>query len=148
MNFVWLVVEANDRLRFAPPEDPEPSGALRADPRTHDPDGEPAWVSLALAPPGVSIPFDDPAVSGALRRTLAGPPRRLVTTLLRDEVRFAGALMAADDRAGLRGNPFARIFPARTFRVERGVLGRVAAPTGPGIARYAGGAPWPWDSFS
>jgi hypothetical protein len=104
-------------------------------------------VSLALAPEGVSIPFDDPAVSGALRRTLADPRHRLVTTLLRDEVRFAGALLAADDRGRLHQNPFARIFPARVFHVGPGVLGSIAPPTGPGIARYAGGAPWPWDRF-
>src|SRR5436190_12548903 len=138
MRFVWLIVE-DDRLRFAPGDAPEPAEALRADSRTHDPDGGPAWVSLALAPPGVSIPFDDPAVSGALRAILAGPPRRLVTTLLRDEVRFAGAMVAADERAKLGANPFARIFPARVFHVDRGVLGSIPPPTGPGIARYVGG---------
>ena len=147
VSFVWLVVEPPNGLRFVPPDEPEPPGALRADPRTHEPEGDAAWVSLALAPEGVSIPFDDPAVSGSVRRTLAGPPRRLVTTLLRDEVRFVGALVAADDRAGVRENAFGRIFPARVFRVERGVLGSMAPPTGPGIARYAGGAPWPWDRF-
>ena len=146
MSWIWLSVEG-DELRFVPGDEPEPDGALRADPRTHDLNGDPAWVALALAPAGVSIPFDDPAVSGALRRLLAGPPPRLATTLLRDEVRFAGALLAADERAELCENPLARIFPARTFRVGRGVLGRVSPPTGPGIARYAGGAPWPWDRF-
>jgi hypothetical protein len=147
VSFVWLVLEPDDGLRFVSGEEPEPPGALRADPRTHDPEGDPAWVSLALAPRDVSLHFDDPAVSGALRRALSGPPRRLVTTLLRDETRFVGALVAADDRDELRGNPFAAIFPARTFRVGPGVLGSIAAPTGPGIARYAGGAPWPWDRF-
>ena len=146
MSFVWLVPE-DDGLRFAPAEAEEPPGALRADPRTYDPDGKPAWVSLALAPGTASIPFDDPAVSQALRRILAGRPRRLVTTLLRDEVRFAGGLVAADEREDLHENPFARIFPTRVFRVGRGVLGTIAPPTGPGIARYTGGAPWPWDQF-
>jgi hypothetical protein len=147
MSWVWLVVEG-DELRFTPGEEREPEGALRADPRVHDPAGDPAWVSLALAPPGVSIPFDDPAVSGALRRLLAGAPPRVVTTLLRDEVRFAGALVAGDEHADPCESPFARIFPARSFRVGAGVLGRLPSPTGPGIARYAGGAPWPWDRFA
>jgi len=147
MSWIWLVVEGEE-LRFAPGEEPEPEGALRADPRTHDPAGDPAWVSLALAPEGVSLPFDDTAVSGALRRLLAGPSRRLVTTLLRDEVRFAGALLAADAPEDLAENPFARIFRARVLQVGSGVVGSISAPTGPGIARYAGGAPWPWDRFA
>ena len=146
MSWIWLVVEGDD-LRFVPGEEPEPEGALRADPRAHDPNGDPAWASLALAPEGVSLPFDDTAVSGALRRVLAGPSRRLVTTLLRDEVRFAGALFAADERVPLDDDPFARIFPARVLEVGPGVLGRLPPPAGPGIARYAGGAPWPWDRF-
>ncbi|HEX6701944.1 MAG TPA: hypothetical protein VF101_14550 [Gaiellaceae bacterium] len=146
MSWAWLVVR-DDELRFVSSDEPEPEGAFRVDPRVHDAKGDPAWVSLVRAPRGVSIPFDDPAVSGALRDLLAGPPRRAVTTLLRDEVRFAGALLAADDGARLRPNSFARIFPARVFRVEAGVLGRRPWPTGPGIARYAGGAPWPWDRF-
>ena len=146
MSWIWLVVEG-DELRFVSGEEREPKGALRADPRAHDPAGDPAWVSLVLAPDGVSLPFDDTSVSGALRRLLAGPRRRLVTTLLRDEVRFAGALLAADEPEELAENPFARIFRARVLQVGRGILGRVAPPTGPGIARYGGGAPWPWDRF-
>ena len=146
MSWIWLVVEG-DELRFVPGEEREPKGALRADPRAHDPAGDPAWVSLVLAPDGVSLPFDDTSVTGALRRLLAGPPRRLVTTLLRDEVRFAGALLAADEPEELAENPFARIFRARVLQVGSGILGRVAPPTGPGIARYGGGAPWPWGRF-
>jgi hypothetical protein len=146
MSWVWLVVDG-EQLRFAPADEPEPAGALRADPRTHDPEGAPAWVSLALAPGDMSIPFDDPAVSHALRAVLAGPPKRLVTTLLRDEVRFAGGLVAADDRSGLP-NPFSLLYPARVFPVGPGLLGGIPPPTGPGIARYAGGAPWPWNRFA
>jgi hypothetical protein len=146
MSWIWLVVEPQG-LRFVPADEPEPEGALRADPRAHDPSGDPAWVSLTLAPEGVSLPFDDPAVAGALRCVLAGPPPRLVTTLLRDEVRFAGALVAADDPAEPAESPFARIFPTRLLQVDVGVLGRVPLPAGPGIARYAGGKPWPWDRF-
>jgi hypothetical protein len=32
------------------------------------------------------------------------------------------------------------------LRVERGFVGEMPAPTGPGIQRYSG-APWPWDEF-
>ena len=47
--------------------------AVRMDQRLLDPDGPPAWVWLVLVPPEVAPLFDDPAVSQALRRVLAGP---------------------------------------------------------------------------
>jgi hypothetical protein len=45
------------------------------------------------------------------------------------------------------GDPFARIFPGTLLEVERGLLGSVAAPTGPTIERHGSGNPWPWDRF-
>ena len=120
--------------------------AAKVDARVVDPDGAAAAVSLVLAPSGVRLPFDDAAVQGARRAVLAGPPRRVVSTLVRGDSLFAGAITAMDGE-GPFDDPFERVFPARGLRVGRGLLGRVAAPCGPVIERYGGGNPWPWDRF-
>jgi hypothetical protein len=117
------------------------------DARVVDQGGAPAVVSLVLAPPGVRLPFDDVAVQDARRAVLAGPPRRLVSTLLRGDSIFAGAITAAVDDAPFE-DPFARVFPGRRLRVGPGLLGAVPTPTGPVIGRYGGGNPWPWDRFT
>ena len=48
--------------------------AVRADARVVDPSGAAAAVSLVLVPRDRAPLFDDPAVSGALRAVLSGPP--------------------------------------------------------------------------
>jgi hypothetical protein len=48
----------------------------------------------------------------------------------------------------LHDDPFAMIYPAMLLAVEAGILGSLAAPTGPTIERYGSGNPWPWDSFN
>ena len=125
-----------------------PAGALGTDVRAVDRAGEPAWVSLALAPPGLRLLLDDPAVSWALRRVLAGPAREVVSTLTLDAATIGGALTAvrAPSASALLDDPFRRLFPTRVLRVEVGFLGRMPAPVGPVIQRYAG-SPWPWDRF-
>jgi hypothetical protein len=102
-----------------------------------------------LAPPRARLPFDDPAVQGARRAVLAGPPRRLVSTLLRGDSIFAGALTGLPDGEpdGLVDDPFGRVFPARLLHVGPGLLGAMPPPAGPVIERYGSGAPWPWDRF-
>jgi hypothetical protein len=125
--------------------------ALRVDGRIVDGDGEAAWVSLVLAPEGVRLPFDDVVVQQARRDFLAGVPADAVSTLLRDNSTFAGAITVArgpDARHALRRDPFARIFPARILQVDSGLLGRVPAPVGPSIERYGSENPWPWERFS
>ncbi len=133
---------------FASDADP-PSGERKVDARAIDPEGAPALASLVLPPDGVTILFDDPAVSGALRGALAAPWPDVLSTLVVESSRFAGALTAVrdGDRARLASDPFARIFPAELVEVGRGLLGRTPAPTGPVIQRYGGGNPWPWDRF-
>jgi hypothetical protein len=124
--------------------------ALRVDEHLIDPDGAPAWISLVLAPPGIRLPFDDLAVQRARRLVLMRPPLPAVSTLLRDDSHFEGAITVArgrDAKRWLEDDPFARIFPRTLFEVERGLLGAVAAPTGPTIERYGSGNPWPWDRF-
>jgi hypothetical protein len=126
-------------------------GALRVDERLVDPDGAAAAISLVLAPPGIRMPFDDLAVQQARRLVLLHPFPAAVSTLLRHDSHFEGAITVArspTERHRLRDDPFARIFPSRLLAVEAGVLGSVAPPTGPTIERYGSGNPWPWDRFA
>lgn len=124
--------------------------ALRVDERLVDPAGPPAWISLVLPPAGIRLPFDDLAVQQARRLALALPFPAAISTLLRDDSHFEGAITVArspTDKHRLRDDPFARIFPARLLAVEGGILGSVPAPTGPTIERYGSDNPWPWDRF-
>jgi hypothetical protein len=121
--------------------------ARRVDGRIVSPDGEATWISLVLPPPGVRLPFDDLAVQQARRAVLAAPPIDAVSTLLRDDSHFEGAITAGPLER-LADDPFARVFPARVLRVGPGVLGRAPAPCGPTIERYGSAEPWPWDRFS
>jgi hypothetical protein len=124
--------------------------ALRVDERLIDPRGGPAWISLVLSPGGVRLPFDDLAVQHARRLVLGRPPLAAVSTLLRDDSHFEGAISvvrSAEDLRWLRDDPFARIYPAELLAVGAGILGSVGAPTGPTIERYGSGNPWPWDRF-
>jgi hypothetical protein len=124
--------------------------ALRVDERLIDPDGSAAWISLVLPPPGVRLLFDDPAVQQARRLILVYPFPAAVSTLLRDDSHFEGAITVTHSAAQehrLHDDPFARIFPSRLLAVEGGILGSVPPPTGPTIERYGSGNPWPWDRF-
>jgi hypothetical protein len=122
--------------------------AVRIDQRLLDPDGPPAWVSLVLIPPEVAPLFDDPAVSQAMRRVLAGPPFAATSTLVRDAVHFAGAVTVeqGDRPDRLADDPFARLHRARVLRVGAGLFGHVPPPAGPAIQRYSG-KPWPASGF-
>jgi hypothetical protein len=125
--------------------------ALRVDGRLIDPQGSAAWISLVLAPSGVRLAFDDLAVQHARRLVLLHPFPAGVSTLLRDDSHFEGAITVVrgtEDRQRLRDDPFARIFPARLLAVQAGILGGVPPPTGPTIERYGSGNPWPWDQFN
>ena len=126
----------------------KPVGALGIDARAVDPHGEPAWVSLALAPDRIRTLFDDPAICQAMRMVLTGPPVDVMSTLVRDPSTIGGAFTAVHGLTpdGLADDPFTRVFPRVLLRVERGFVGRMPSPTGPGVQRYAG-APWPWDRF-
>lgn len=132
-----------------PPHERPPVPAAKVDARAIDPAGSGGRISLVLAPRGVRLPFDDLAVQGARRAVLAGPPRRLVSTLVRGESIFAGAITALPDGEPdtLVDDPFARVFPARRLEVAAGLLGAMPMPAGPVIERYGSGNPWPWDRF-
>ena len=124
--------------------------ALRVDERLIDPSGEAAWISLVLPPAGVRLAFDDLAVQQARRLVLRQPFPAAVSTLLRDDSHFEGAITVARSAVELqrlREDPFVRIFPSRLLWVEAGILGSAPPPTGPTIERYGSGNPWPWDRF-
>lgn len=78
---------------------------------------------------------------------LARPWPVAVSTALVDWSRIAGALTLATSRAELEDDPFARVFPRTILRIPEGSLGTVPAPTGPCLARYGSGNPWPWDRY-
>lgn len=128
------------------PERPVPT-ALRIDRRMVDGEGaaDLTWLSLATGPP---LPFDDPIVTGALRRRLAIAWPGAMSTLLVDWHTIGGALTAGRRRAAVVDDPFSAAFPRRLLRVEAGLLRRTPAPTGPGVTRYGSGNPWPWDVYA
>jgi hypothetical protein len=97
------------------------------------------------------MPFDDLAVQQARRRILTGSFPAAVSTLLRDDSHFEGAITVARssaDKHRLRDDPFARIFPAIILAVDAGILGSAPPPAGPTIERYGSSNPWPWDRFT
>ena len=89
--------------------------ALRVDERLIDPHGAAGWISLVLPPSGVRLAFDDLAVQQARRLVLLHPFPAAVSTLLRDDSHFEGAITvvrSAENKQRLRDDPFARIFPS------------------------------------
>ena len=125
-------------------------GASKVDAAVVDPGGPAAWVSCCLAPPDAGLPFDDPAVSAALRAVLERPAFDLVSTLLVGSSHFVGSLVAVqgDDPRPLAEDPFARLFPPRLLRVSPGLFGRTLLPVGPGTQRWGSSSPWPADGFA
>lgn len=132
------------------PDHDGPEGAARIDARAIDPGGPTAEVSLALAPAGVSLLFDDVAVSQAIRAVLSMPSADACSTLTLGDDRFVGAVTVVhgDDTSRLRFDPFGLLVPARIFRVDAGLFGWMPAPAGPVTQRYGAGNPWPWDRFT
>lgn len=126
-----------------------PERAAKVDPRAIDADGQEALVSLVLAADGAWLPFDDPAVSGAIRAVLALPAPDVLSTLLLGDDRFVGALTAVHGPVTQRldHDPFGAIFPALRLWVGAGLLGHMPPPVGPSMQRYGSGSPWPWERF-
>ena len=128
-------------------DQPTPTAA-KIDARAIDAAGDGGWVSLVIAPPGLFLPFDDPAVAQATRMVLSMTPPDVFSTLVEGDARCRGALTAMHGERGRLGyDPFANLFPAVALRVGPGILGRMPAPVGPSIQRYGGANPWPWDRF-
>ena len=137
----WLAV-------WRQPDAPVPR-ALRADPRAFARDGEAAWVSLAWAPEGFRLLYDDPAVQRARQVVLEGLPPDAVTGLGSDPSHLGGALTARRGPDALRllaGDPFARLLPAALLAVERGLIAGPQPLPSLVLERY-GGRQWPGDRF-
>ncbi len=122
--------------------------ALRVDERIVAPGGPATWLSWCRSPDHGDVAFDDAAVTGAIRRCLAGPWPVAVSTALVDWSRLGGALRLGADGRDVDQDPFARLFPQVVLRVAPGSLGRIDPPTGPCITRYGSGNPWPWDQYT
>jgi hypothetical protein len=117
------------------------------------------YLSAAVDLGTAALEFDDPAVTGALRRTLAsylpllGGRFIATSTLMSDWRHCAGALTAFEARSEAEAaslaadDPWRSIFPGRLFHLERAVVRRVAPPAGPNTQRYGGANPWPGGSF-
>lgn len=131
-----------------PPDDDRPARAAKVDQRAVDVDGPAGWVSFGLLPRGHSLAFDDPAVTGMLRRVLSLAPTRMFSTLSVGDDRFVGTLTGSvgrDER--LTNDPCALLAPAQLLEVQVGFIGRTGPLPGPVTQRYGGANPWPWDRF-
>lgn len=126
---------------------PSPA-ATKIDARAIDASGGEGWISLALAPAAMFLPFDDPAVAQATRMVLSMPPADVFSTLLDGNARCRGAVTGMHgDASRLSFDPFANLFPTLVLRVGPGILGHMPAPAGPSTQRYGAADPWPWDRF-
>lgn len=118
------------------------------------------WYASVVADLGTAaLEFDDPAVAGAIHRTLGaylpllGPRLVATSTLMSDWRHCCGALTVFEAgspaEAGTLAwdDPWRALFPGRLFRLERAIVRRVAPPAGPGTQRYGGANPWPGGSF-
>lgn len=118
------------------------------------------WYLSAAADLGApALEFDDPAVVGAIQRSLASYLPRLgsrfiaTSALMPDWRHCAGALTVFESRSEAEArtlaadDPWRAMFPARLFRLERAIFRRVAPPAGPSTQRYGGANPWPGGRF-
>jgi len=119
-------------------------GAVRADPRALDRDGEPAEAWLLLL--AHRVLFDDPAVQHGRRLLLAHGGFDAVTTFSRDASTFGGALCAWRGPHA-PGDPFAVVAPARRVTVGPGLVGAGPALLPSAVVERYAGQPWPADRF-
>lgn len=132
-------------------DDGAPDSA-KVDPAVLDRDGSPGWLSLAWTD-GAVMPFDDVAVSGAVRDRLRSGTAHFMSTLTRGDDTLAGALTgvtgctAKQAAVLLRDDPFARLFPRRLVSYGPGLFGQTLPPAGPATQRYGADTPWPSDQF-
>jgi hypothetical protein len=120
----------------------------------------PSYISLAADLDGPGVAFDDPAVAGATRSTLAsflpllGTSFIAVSTLMSDWSHCSGALTAfhagSDREASVLAapDPWRAIVPARLYRLQPLIFRTLAPPPGPSTQRYGASNPWPGGTFA
>lgn len=128
--------------------------------RTYDEESNDLYVSLVANPDAAALDFDDPAVAGAERATLAaflphvGTSFIAMSTLMNDWFHCSGAITvfrAASqvEAASLAASdPWRALGPHRLYRLRRAVFRRVQPPPGPNTQRYGAANPWPGGSFA
>ncbi len=118
------------------------------------------WYASVVVDLGrAALEFDDPAVAGAIHRTLASYlpllGRRLIatSTLMSDWRTCCGALTVFEARSHAEArmlaleDPWRSLFSGRLFRLGRAIVRRLVPPAGPGTQRYGGASPWPGGRF-
>lgn len=127
-----------------------------------DDDGESndRYVSLVANRDEAALDFDDPAVAGAERATLAaflpqiGTSFIAMSTLMNDWFHCSGAITLfrapspAEAASLVASDPWRALGPHRLYRVRRDVFRRVQPPPGPNTQRYGASNPWPGGSFA
>lgn len=126
----------------------------------HNEQSNDRYVSLVANPDDAAFDFDDPAVAGAERATLAaflphlGTSFIAMSTLMNDWFHCSGAITvfrAASpvEAASLAASdPWRTLGPHRLYRMQRAVFRRVKPPPGPNTQRYGAANPWPGGSFA
>ncbi len=148
MTWRWLDLVDGTFATWPRSDRPPTPRALRVDGRVATTGGPATWASWCRFDGEESLPFDDGAVSGALRRRLTRAWPVAVTTALVDWSRIAGSLTLGMSAREVGDDPFAAVFPRTVLRIPAGSLGINPPPTGPGITRYGSGNPWPWSEYA
>ena len=126
----------------------------------HAEEGNDRYVSLVANPEDAAFDFDDPAVAGAERATLAaflpqvGTRFIAMSTLMNDWFHCSGAITVfraaspAEAASVAASDPWRALGPHRLYRIRHSVFRRVQPPPGPNTQRYGAANPWPGGSFA
>lgn len=118
------------------------------------------YVSLVANPDEAALDFDDPAVAGAERATLAaflpqiGTSFIAMSTLMNDWFHCSGAITVfraaspVEAASLVASDPWRALGSHRLYRVRRDMFKRVQPPPGPNTQRYGAANPWPGGSFA
>ncbi|MBA3743217.1 hypothetical protein [Sporichthya sp.] len=150
--YLEILVPSDDRDVDREMPDSTDSDSAKIDPAVLDSDGPPGWLSLSWTD-GAVLPFDDVAVSGAVRARLRSGHAAFMSTRTRGDDTLAGAVTGVTGCTAeqavvlLRDDPFARLFPRRLVSYGPGIFGPNPPPAGPATQRYGAATPWPSDRF-
>jgi len=118
------------------------------------------YVSVVANRDDAAFDFDDPAVAGAERATLAaflpqvGTNFIAMSTLMNDWFHCSGAITvfqaasAAEAASLAASDPWRALGPHGLYRMRHSMFRRVQPPPGPNTQRYGASNPWPGGSFA